>query len=310
MRTTFVNTLMALAKEDPSIWLLTGDLGFTVLERFRDELPEQYLNAGVAEQNMVGVAAGLAMTGKRVFVYSIVPFATFRCFEHIRNDVCYHELPVCIVGVGGGYSYGHMGSTHHALEDIAVLRALPNMTIVCPGDPLEVEGAVRAIVKHPGPCYLRLGKAGEPRLHDPENFSFTLGKAIEMLHGDDVTIIATSNMLETALQAATILRERNVSPRLLSMHTVKPIDRDALLKAARETPLIVTVEEHVPVGGLGSAVAEALAFSPRRPLHLLCSAPDRFADTTGSQQFFRTRAGLTPEDVATRILEILEKYRR
>lgn len=307
MRTTFVNTLTALAKEDPSIWLLTGDLGFTVLERFRDELPEQYLNAGVAEQNMVGVAAGLAMTGKRVFVYSIVPFATFRCFEHIRNDVCYHELPVCIVGVGGGYSYGHMGSTHHALEDIAALRALPNMTVVCPGDPLEVECAVRAIVKHPGPCYLRLGKAGEPRLHDPENFSFTLGKAIEMLHGNDVTIIATSNMLETALKTANLLKEKNLQPRLLSMHTVKPIDLNALYKAADETPLIVTVEEHIPIGGLSSAVAEALAGYTKRPPQLICSAPDRFADTTGSQQFFRTRAGLTPEAIVERILSALSQ---
>jgi transketolase len=305
MRTTFVKTLTALAKEDPSIWLLTGDLGFTVLEEFRDQLPEQYLNAGVAEQNMIGVAAGLAMTGKRVFVYSIVPFTTFRCFEHIRNDLCYHRLPVCVVGVGGGYSYGHMGSTHHALEDIAALRCLSNMTVVCPGDPMEVEGAVQAIAKLKGPCYLRLGKAGEPRLHDSKTFSFELGKAIEMLEGKDVTIIATSNMLETAVKTAAILEGKNVRPRLLSMHTVKPIDQEALKRAAAETPLIVTVEEHSRIGGLGSAVAEVLAGEPHRPLHIVCSAPDGFADTTGSQRFFRERAGLTPEAIATRIVTTL-----
>ena len=305
MRTTFVKTLLALAKKDPSIWLLTGDLGFTVLEEFRDGLPDQYLNAGVAEQNMVGVAAGLAMTGKTVFVYSIVPFATFRCFEHIRNDVCYHELPVCIVGVGGGYSYGHMGSTHHALEDIAALRSLPNMTVVCPGDPLEVEGAVKSIVELRRPCYLRLGKAGEPKLHDPAKFSFTLGKSIEMLSGNSVTLIATSNMLETALNAANLLKEKKLQPRLLSMHTVKPIDRDALFKAADETPLIVTVEEHIPTGGLGGAVAEALAGHTRRPPQLICSAPDRFADTTGSQKFFRSKAGLTPDVIAGKIVSAL-----
>lgn len=306
MRTAFIKTLTALAKEDPSIWLLTGDLGFTVLEPFRDGLPNQYLNAGVAEQNMVGVAAGIAMTGKRVFTYSIVPFATFRCYEHIRNDVCYHELPVCIVGVGGGYSYGHMGSTHHALEDIAALRALPNMTVVCPGDPLEVEGAVRAICKHPGPCYLRLGKAGEPVLHDPATFAFTLGKAIRMMDGRDCTVIGTSNMLETAVKTASILKAQGLSPRLLSMPTVKPIDAGALRSAALETRLIVTIEEHVPTGGLGGAVAEALAPLPHRPPHLICATPDRFADTTGSQKFFRERAGLTPEAIAARIITTLQ----
>jgi transketolase len=307
MRTTFVKTLTALAKEDPSIWLLTGDLGFTVLEQFRDALPDQYLNAGVAEQNMVGVAAGLAMTGKRVFTYSIVPFATFRCYEHIRNDVCYHELPVCIVGVGGGYSYGHMGSTHHALEDIAALRCLPNMTVVCPGDPTEVEGAVKAICKHTGPCYLRLGKAGEPRLHDQEKFSFTLGKAIQMMDGEDCAVIGTSNMLETAVKTAGILKAQGLRPRLLSMPTVKPIDTEALAKAAQETRVIATIEEHVPVGGLGSAVAEAMAPLSKKPPHLIFATPDRFADTTGSQQFFRSRAGLEPESIAATIIGILNK---
>lgn len=305
MRTAFINTLEALAEEDPSIWLLTGDLGFTVLENFRDKFPDQYLNAGVAEQNMIGVAAGLAMTGKKIFVYSIIPFVTFRCLEHIRNDLCYHNLPVCLVGAGGGYSYGHMGSTHHALEDIAVLRSLPNMTVVCPGDPLEVEGAVRAISKHKGPCYLRLGKAGEPRLHDPSSFSFQLGKVIEMVKGNDLSLIATSTMLGTALRTAELLQEKGVHPRLLSMHTIKPIDTDALTLAAAETPLIVTIEEHSLLGGLGGAVAEVLAGDTHRPRQLLCAAPDHFADTTGSAQYFREKAGLTPECITERILATL-----
>lgn len=309
MRTAFITTLKTLAEKDPNIWLITGDLGFTVLEAFRDGLPQQYLNAGVAEQNMIGVATGLAMTGKRVFVYSIIPFVTFRCLEHIRNDICYHDLPVCIVGVGGGYSYGHMGSTHHALEDIAVLRSLPNMTVVCPGDPLEVEAAVHAINRHPGPCYLRLGKVGEPLLHDPNNFphSFQLGKGIRMMDGKDVTIIATSTMLETALKVTLSLREQNIRARLISMHTVKPIDREMLLQASAETPLIVTVEEHSCIGGLGSAVAEVLAGSDVRPPQLIFSAPDQFADTTGSQQFFRTKSGLDSASITTKILAALKK---
>ncbi len=305
MRTAFVRTLTALAQHDPSIMLLTGDLGFTVLEQFRDQLPNQYLNAGVAEQNMIGTAAGLAMSSKRVFVYSIVPFVTFRCLEHIRNDLCYHNLPVCVVGVGGGYSYGHMGSTHHALEDISALRSLANMTVVCPGDPMEVEAAVKQIALLDGPCYLRLGKAGEPTLHDAKTFSFTLGKAITMHEGKDVTLIGTSNMLETAVKTADLLAARNVSVRLLSMHTVKPIDRDALAKAAAETTLIATIEEHSAVGGLGSAVAETLAGADRRPKHLIFSAPDAFAETTGSQSFLRKRARLTPEDIADRITAAL-----
>ena len=303
MRTAFIKTLLGLAKENPAIMLLTGDLGFTVFEEFRDTLPAQYLNAGVMEQNMVGTAAGLAMSGRIVFVYSIVPFATFRCLEHIRNDVCYHDLPVCIVGVGGGYSYGHMGSTHHALEDIAALRALPNLRIVCPGDPVETRAAVRAIASSGHPAYLRLGKAGEPVLHD-SSVPFTIGKSIEMRPGNGLTLIATGNMLETAVAVQKLLAEQNVTARLLSMHTVKPIDEEAIAQAARETKLIVTIEEHSRIGGLGSAVAEVLSARSCRTEHLLCAAPDAFAETVGSQQFFRTKAGLDPKAIFDRILQV------
>ena len=300
MRTAFVKTLTALAREHSDVMLLTGDLGFTVLEEFRDALPGQYLNAGVAEQNMIGVAAGLAMSGKRVFVYSIVPFVTFRCLEHTRNDICYHDLPVTIVGVGGGYSYGHMGSTHHALEDIAVLRSLPNMTVACPGDPTEAEALVAACAAHRRPCYLRLGKAGEPRLH-ASPLSLTLGKAIQMRDGDACTLVATGNMLETAVKTADLLATRGVQARVLSMHTVKPIDIDAIKRAAKETGMIVTIEEHSVVGGLGSAVAETLSLHDLRVRHLLCSAPDAFATCVGSQDYFRGLAGLTPDRIAEKI---------
>lgn len=308
MRTTFVKTLTALAMEDPSIMLLTGDLGFTVLEDFRDRLPKQYLNAGVAEQNMIGVAAGLALSGRRVFVYSIIPFVTFRCLEHIRNDLCYHHLPVCIVGVGGGYSYGHMGSTHHALEDIGVLRSLANMTVVCPGDPMETAAAVRAIAGLDGPCYLRLGKAGEPALHSA-NLKFKLGTAIQMRDGTDVTLIATGNMLETAVRTADLLKGQGISARLLSMHTVKPLDADAVAEAARETKLIVTIEEHSPIGGLGSAIAECLSENDCHTHHILCNAPDHFADRVGSQAYLRKQCGLEPETIAGRVMDAVKCLR-
>ncbi|MEI8230792.1 MAG: transketolase C-terminal domain-containing protein [Candidatus Peregrinibacteria bacterium] len=304
MRNAFVRTLLALARNDPNILLLTGDLGYSVFEEFRDTLPHQYLNVGVMEQNMVSVAAGLALNGKKVFTYSIIPFATFRCFEQIRNDVCYHRLPVCIVGVGAGYSYGSMGATHHTLEDIAVMRSLPDMTVVCPGDPVEAEGAVRAIVAASGPCYLRLGKAGEPKLH-AEGTRIVLGSSIEMRRGTAVTLIATSTMLQTAVEVTERLSQQNISARLLSMHTVKPIDAEAVLRAARETPLIVTLEEHSPIGGLGSAVAEALSLHGVLAHHLLCAGPDAFATFCGSQDYLRRQCGLDPETICARVTERL-----
>ncbi len=296
MRTAFIRTLESLAQKDSSIWLVTGDLGFTVLENFRDTYPNQYLNAGVAEQNLIGTAAGLALSGKRVFVYSIIPFITYRCLEQIRNDVCYHKLPVCVVGVGAGYSYGHQGSTHHSLEDIAVMRALPGMSVVCPGDPVETEEAVKAIAQMNGPCYLRLGKAGEPRLHTSIDH-FQIGKAIEMRDGNDATLIATSTMLETAVNVVEKMKEQGMQIRLLSMPTVKPIDREAIKKAATDTPFIVTLEEHESIGGLGSAVSEVLSKDDLRTRHLFLSAPDAFADTVGSTQFLRKRAGLDTDSV-------------
>lgn len=300
MRTTFVRTLEAIAKEDPNVMLLTGDLGFTVLEKFRDTFPRQYLNAGVAEQNMIGVAAGLALSGKRVFVYSIIPFVTFRCLEQIRNDVCYHRLNVCIAGVGAGYSYGHQGATHHSMEDISIMRSLSNMTVVCPGDPVETELAVRAIATHDGPCYLRLGKAGEPVLH-PTPPVFALGKAIQMRDGNDATVIATSTMLETAVNVANALEARGVHVRLLSMPTVKPIDVEAVRAAACETAFIVTLEEHSSIGGLGSAIAETLSMHDMRTRHLLLSGPATFTDTIGSTIFLRKQAGLDPESIIASI---------
>ena len=300
MRTAFVQSLLKSARADKNIMLVTGDLGFTVLEEFRDTLPNQYVNAGVAEQNMIGLAAGLAMAGKRVFTYSIIPFTTFRCLEHIRNDVCYHKLPVCVVGVGGGYSYGHMGSTHHALEDISVLRSIANMTVVCPGDPCEAEAAVRAIVNQNGPSYLRLGKAGEPRLH-ADGLDITLGKSIEMQRGNALTIIATSTMLSTAVDVTKTLADRGINARLISMHTIKPIDEEAIVHAAQETPLIVTIEEHSRIGGLGSAVAETLSLKDCRTSHLLLAAPDAFATFCGSQKYLRAQCDLDHDAIVATI---------
>jgi transketolase len=257
MRTAFIDVLCQVAERDHRLWLLCGDLGYSVLERFAGQFPDRFVNVGVAEQNMTGIAAGLALEGNIVFTYSIANFPVMRCLEQIRNDVCYHNLNVKIVAVGGGLAYGAQGYTHHAVEDLAVMRVLPNMTVLAPGDPVEARLAVEAVARHPGPCYLRLGKAGEPTVHTiPPRLE--LGKAICMQTGHDMTLISTGSVLRLVAEAARLLTSQGYSPRVLSMPTLYPIDREALLLAGQETARIVTVEEH-GLGGLHSAVAEVLA---------------------------------------------------
>lgn len=291
MRTAFVNALMEIAREDSRVWLLTGDLGYSVLERFRDEFPDRFVNAGVAEQNMTSMAAGLAVSGKIVFVYSIANFPTLRCLEQIRNDACYHKLPVRIVSVGGGFAYGPHGYSHHGLEDLAVMRALPGMTVVAPGDPLEAQLITRQLLTLPGPCYLRLGKAGEPMIHTAVP-DLSIGTALPMRPGTDATLVATGSMLGRALAAAQTLETRGISTRVLSMHTVKPLDRHAVEIAARETRALITAEEHSEIGGLGSAVAEVLAemATPRARLYRF-AAPDRVLQPFGSQDWYLSQLG-------------------
>jgi len=303
MRTAFIDTLCELAEQDERIWLLTGDLGYSILERFANRFPSRYVNVGVAEQNMTGVAAGLALCGKVVFTYSIANFPTLRCLEQIRNDVCYHNLNVKVVAVGGGLAYGAQGMTHHATEDLAMMRALPNMVVVAPGDPVETCLATRAIVNWPGPCYLRLGKAGEAVVHHTPP-DFQIGKAIVVRDGADVTLISTGAMLRTVVEVAKELEMRGVSARVLSMHTVKPLDAKAVQAAAKETLLIVTVEEHMMRGGLGSAVAEVLAEEKNLCAPLLrFGAPDDIHKSVGSQDFFLKESGLSVHDLVEAICQ-------
>jgi transketolase len=260
MRTAFIETLCELAAADERIWLLTGDLGFSVLEAFSGRFPGRYVNVGVAEQNLAGVAAGLARCGKVPFIYSIANFPTLRCLEQIRNDICYHGGDVKVVAVGGGFAYGSHGYTHHGIEDLGVMRMLPGMTVVAPGDPVEARLATAAIARHPGPCYLRLGKGREPVVH-PHPPDFALGRALPVRPGRDVTIIAAGAVLHEAATAAAALAGDGIDAAVLSMPTIKPIDAEAVVRAARRTGAIVTAEEHSVTGGLGSAVAEVLAES-------------------------------------------------
>jgi transketolase len=297
MRTAFITTLIELARNDERIFLLIGDLGYSVVEPFAREFPDRFVNVGVAEQNMTGVATGLALSGKIVFTYSIGNFPILRCLEQIRNDVCYHNADVKIVAVGGGLAYGALGTTHHCTEGIAIMRALPNMTVVAPGDPMESALATRAVVEHPGPCYLRLGKTGETIIHHKIP-NFKLGKAIVVRGGSDVTLIATGGMLHSAVQAAEELAADGIKARVLSMHTVKPLDNEAVLAAAKETGKIITIEEHTIIGGLGSAVAEVLAeHGNSKAILKRIGIKDLFCTEVGSQEHLRKVYSLSVEDI-------------
>jgi transketolase len=210
VRNTFLKTLIECAREDERIWLITADLGFSVVEKFAEEFPNRFLNVGIQEQNAVSLAAGLALSGKIPYVYSIIPFATMRCFEQIRVDVAYLNTNVRLVGVGAGLGYGPAGATHHAIEDIAIMRALPNMTVLCPGDPHEISELTRASARHQGPVYLRVGKGGEPLIHSLDR-KITIGKAVPVQEGQDLTLLTTSNMLELGQKIVSEHRDAGVS---------------------------------------------------------------------------------------------------
>jgi transketolase len=307
LRTAFIHALDELASRDPRVCLVVGDLGYSVIEEFEARHPKQFVNAGVSEQNMIGLAAGMALSGKVVFTYSIGNFATLRGLEQIRNDVCYHRANVKVVAVGGGVAYGNLGVTHHATEDVAILRSLPNMVVVAPGDPVEARLATRAVAAHEGPCYLRLGKAGEPVVHEAEP-DFRLGSAITLRDGSNLTLIASGGMLATAARVADTLESRGLSVRLLSMHTIKPIDREAVLSAAVETRHVFTVEEHSIDGGLGGAVAEIMAEIDRAhaPLKRIGLRPE-FNKTVGDQNYLKSLHGLDERAIVETVSEIITR---
>jgi transketolase len=305
VRTAFIQTLCELAERDQRIWLLNGDLGYSVLEVFAQRFPGRYLNAGVAEQNMTGIAAGLALSGKIVFTYSIANFPVMRCLEQIRNDVCYHDLNVKIVAVGGGLAYGAAGYTHFAVEDLAVMRALPNMTVLAPGDPVETRLATRAAAAWQGPCYLRLGKAGEPVVHATEP-AFEIGKAISLRTGSDVTLISTGGMLKRMSEVASALGAEGISAGVLSMPTVKPLDVNAVREAATRTRLVYVAEEHRETGGLADAVARLLAEEERGAVMMSGDLRDLGQGAViGSQGYLVERAGLGVERICAAIRERL-----
>jgi len=306
MRTAFIEALFELAQKDERIFLIVGDLGFGVVNRFMQELPKQFVNAGVAEQNMTGLATGMALSGKVVFTYSIANFPILRCLEQIRNDVCYHNANVKIVAIGAGMAYGPLGISHHATEDIAIMRSLPNMIVVAPGDPIETRLATQALVEQEGPAYLRLGRAGEPILHTSKP-NFQLGKAITVRQGNDITLISTGGQLHETLKVANMLAEKGVQARVLSMHTVKPLDTEAVLVAASETSAIFTIEEHNIIGGLGGAVTEVLMEAELKPRYFKrIGLKDTFSSIVGDQDYLRAQYGLDASGILVTIEGTLE----
>jgi transketolase len=259
----------------------------------------------VAEANMTSMAAGIAMCGLRPFTYTITTFGTSRVMEQIRLDVCYHNVPVTIVGTGSGLSYASLGPTHHSLEDLAMLRTLPNMTVICPADVTEVRLAVAAVLDLNGPAYIRLGKKGEPIVHKTPP-AFVIGRGITLREGSDVCLLGTGNMVATAVAAAEILAVRGLSAKVVSLHTVKPLDGELLRDAFSRFRAVAVIEEHSRLGGLGSAVAEWLTMQDFTPAARLClfGTPDKFLSASGSQAWFRQQCGLDADSIATRLVDL------
>jgi len=307
VRDTFIRKLSELAETDDRIMLITGDLGFGVLDDFARRFPRQYLNAGVAEQNMTGLAAGMALDGRIVFTYSIANFPTLRCLEQIRNDAAYHDADVKIVAIGGGFSYGPLGMSHHATEDLAILRAIPNVTVISPGCLWEVERVTEFLPAQRGTCYLRLDKsdAGRTRLPGEE---FHFGRIRTLTQGDDGAILATGGILGVALRAAEMLGREGYGIRVMSVHSLNPFDSRATLEVCGAVRAVMTLEEHIVGGGLGGLVAETCmdaGILPRK-FHRMGLRPG-FSGPVGSQEYLRERAGLDERAVAGRMRELLTR---
>lgn len=307
MRDTFVRTLVELAKKDKRIELITGDLGFGVLKPYYEEVPDQFTNAGIAEQNMTSVAAGMALEGKNVFTYSIGNFPTLRCLEQIRNDCAYHHANVKIVCVGGGFVYGSLGMSHQATEDIAILRALPDVVVMAPADLVEAQECTKALANYSGTAYLRLGRGGEKRIHKNIQ-NFKIGKAIKVKEGKRVAIFSTGAIFEEVKEATEILETLGYDPAVYTFPTVKPLDADVIRDCSKSFEMIVTCEEHNIVGGFGSAVAEVMAEMKKKNAFLLrIGLHDEYSVKVGNQKYLREQYGMNSKAIVNKIEDALNE---
>lgn len=304
MRNAFAEEMEKLAAEDKRIVLLSGDIGNRIFDTYKEQFPDRFYNCGVAEANMTGVAAGMALCGLKPVTYTITAFNTVRCLEQIRLDVCYQNLPVVIVGVGGGLSYASLNATHQALEDIAFLRILPNMTVICPGDAWEVRAAIRASLKTDGPVYIRLAKKNEPLIHR-ELPNFSIGKGIIVRSGTDVCFLNAGSLLPSAMEAADALAKKDISVQVISMHTVKPLDEVLLKEVFSTFSHVVTIEEHTVLGGFGGSVAEWLVDqSPQKARLTRIGTLDTFMYEAGEQDHARKFFGITTDHIVERVFHL------
>jgi transketolase len=299
MRNAFAEEITRIGAADDRVVLLSGDIGNRLFDDFKERSPERFFNCGVAEANMMSVAAGMALSGLRPVVYTITPFVTTRCLEQIRDDVCYHKAPVTIVGVGSGLGYASLGATHQSLEDIAFLRLFPEMVVLCPADPSEARAALNAALAQNQPVYIRLGKKGEPAIRK-EATAFRLGQADWLRDGADVCMIGTGAGVKCALDAADMLQKRGFGAAVVAMPTLKPFDQAALTKIAAGFPVIATVEEHNRSGGLGGLVAEWLCDQhiERMPRLFRFGTQDMFLHEATSRSHAQRRHGMAPDQIA------------
>ena len=306
MRNSFADEITKIAQEREDVVLLSGDIGNRLFDKFKDVAPGRFFNCGVAEANMVGVAAGMAASGLRPVCYTIASFLTYRVIEQIRLDLGYHHQKVILVGTGSGLSYASLGSTHHSVEDMGMLRLIPGLAVLAPGDEKELRPALRAALDYPGPVYIRIGKKGEPVVHETEP-KVEIGKALRLLEGKDAWILALGNMLPLAMEAAAILKDKRVSCGVASMGSLKPLDTKLLADVFGSARVVATLEEHSVLGGLGTAVSEWFAANAAAAKAKLVSfgTPDEFLHATTHQPSARAWAGLAAENITKRITQSL-----
>ena len=310
MRNAFADEVTKLGMIDPRIVLLTGDIGNKLFDQFKDGSKERFFNCGIAEANMMGVAAGMALSGLRPIVYTITPFTTTRCYEQIRVDACYHNVPVIIVGTGSGLSYTELGPTHHSLEDLAIMRVLPNMTVLAPADEVELRQCLRAALKLKGPVYMRIGKKGEKTTAKNDD-KFEIGRSITVRAGSDICLISTGTLLPTVMEAASKLALQGITVRVESFHTIKPLDEEKLSDVFSRYSVVAVIEEHSRIGGLGGNVAEWLSRQDRMKGRLfLFGTDDEFMHEVGTQEYARVKYGLTAENIAHKVLDAHSKRTR
>ncbi len=305
MRKTFIDELTILARDHKDVMCVIGDTGFSVFEEFEKEFPDRFINVGIAEQNFVSFGAGLSAMGMKPYIYNVASFMTLRSLEQIVLDVAYQENPVVLVGVGGGHAYGTAGPTHHAYFDINVMRMLPNMQVVCPADPIEMQGVMKASYELNQPLYIRIGRSVDPVIHE-KTIDFQIGKAIALRDGKDGVLFATGTMVKDAIKAVDLLQKQGLQIALYSMHTIKPIDREVLNDCMKKYEFIFTLEEHSKYGGLGDAVGEVLLESREwKGAFVKFGFPDTFAPVTGTREYLNQCYGLDEESVAQTIAKTI-----